>query len=75
MDIFVRDEISRVNAQPVVSDFESDVKSEIMIWGYKINEDRIERGIPPIKFSSFEDLAKAFWNERFRDYGKLRAIR
>lgn len=75
MDSFVQDEISRINAQPVFSDFESDVKSEIMIWGYKINEDRIEHGIAPMKFSSFEDLTKAFWNERFSDYGKLRAIR
>lgn len=74
MDTFVRDEVARINANSVVSEFEDSVKSEIIIWGYERNMARKEVGLDPIK-QSFKDLANDFWNEKIGSYGKLRAIR
>jgi hypothetical protein len=74
MEAFVQNEIARINASDKLSDFENDVKSEIIIWGYERNISRKENGLNPIK-QTFKDLANDFWEERINDYGKLRAIR
>jgi hypothetical protein len=74
IDNFVQEEMNRVYASNVVSDFEDSVKSEIIIWGYEQNIAREAKGQPTIK-QDFKDLAADFWNDRISSFGKLRAIR
>ena len=60
-DPVMYDELACLSAQPVESDFESSVKSDIMIWGYGVNMIRLANGQDP---STFKQLAEGYWNEK-----------
>jgi hypothetical protein len=49
------------------TDFESDVRSQIMIWGYSNNERLILDGKDPLRFDTFEELAKSYWESYLND--------
>jgi hypothetical protein len=75
IDMLVKEELSRINAEPVLSEYEDTVKSDIMIWGYQQNIDRMGEGKSIVKYDTFKDLVTAYWAEQIGSFGKLRAIR
>jgi hypothetical protein len=75
MEALVQEELNRINALSVQSEFENLVKSDIMIWGYQQNINRLGNGLSIIKYDTFKELAIAYWNEKSSSFGKLRAIR
>lgn len=75
MEALVQEELNRINALPVLSEFEDSVKSDIMIWGYQQNMDRLGNGLSIMKYDTFKELAIAYWDEKTSSFGKLRAIR
>lgn len=77
MDDTYQTEVNRVNAVETLSDFEESVRSEIMNWGYEQNERLGSQGKEMIKFNTFDNLARAYWNTITSTYGQreLRATK
>jgi hypothetical protein len=58
MDRMVIDEIARINAYDVQSDFEKDIRKTIIEWVFSSPPNRFS------KTSVMEDAIEMFWNER-----------
>lgn len=69
MEALVQEEVNRINALAVLSEFEDSVKSDIVIWGYERNIARAAQGLPAIK-QDFKNLVEDFWGDCIGSYGK-----
>lgn len=66
MDNFTADETLRIHAEPVASEFENTVKEEIMAWESTFYQNNDQ---------SMEELIKQYWEEQFKSYGMIYAVR
>lgn len=65
-DNFSNDELSRVAASPVKSEYELSVHEDIKNWVYEQNLLSLANGDDPVEFSSFQKLVDAYWRDRFK---------
>lgn len=77
MDDTYQTEVNRVNAAETLSDFEKSVTSDIMFWAYEQNERLGLQGKEMLKFDTFDNLARAYWDSIISTYGQreLRATK
>jgi hypothetical protein len=61
MDHTLETEILRVHAPVCKSEFEKNIFSDIVIWGYERNINRIKNGLEPIVREDVKELAEEYW--------------